>query len=51
MMTTRQVAELHNVTPRKLQMTQMNVPQLSHGYPSDARSSFPQARQIIRSVS
>ena len=29
----------------------MNVPQSSHGYPSDARSSFSQARQTIPSVS
>jgi hypothetical protein len=42
---------LHKVTPRKLQMMQTNVPQSAHGYPSDARSSFPQARHIIRSFS
>jgi hypothetical protein len=29
----------------------MNVPQSTHGYPSDARSSFPQERQIIASCS
>lgn len=28
---------------------QMNVPQSAHGYPSDARSSLPQARQAIAS--
>jgi hypothetical protein len=28
----------HNVTPRKLQMMQTNVPHPAHGYPSDARS-------------
>src|SRR5687768_9438606 len=42
---------LHRTMPRRLHMTQMNVPQLAHGYPSDARSSFPQERQIIASRS
>jgi len=42
---------LHSVIPRKLQMMQTNVPQSAHGYPSDARSSFPQERHIIRSLS
>jgi len=32
-------------------MMQMNVPQLSQGYPSDARSSLLQDRQIIASRS
>jgi len=40
---------LHRVMPRIEQTTQMNVPQSSHGYPSDARSSLPQARQTIAS--
>jgi cysteine sulfinate desulfinase/cysteine desulfurase-like protein len=31
------------------QTTQMKVPQSAHGYPSDARSSLPQARQTIAS--
>jgi hypothetical protein len=42
---------LHKVTPRKLQMMQTKVPQSAHGYPSDARSSFPQERHIITSFS
>src|ERR1700687_4065264 len=42
---------LHSVIPRKLQMTQINVPQSVQGYPSDARSSFPQERHIIESFS
>jgi hypothetical protein len=42
---------LHSVTPRKLQMMQTKVPQSAHGYPSDARSSFPQERHIITSFS
>ena len=42
---------LHSDTPRKLQMRQMKVPQFVHGYPSDARSSRPHARQIIASRS
>ena len=42
---------LHLVTPRRLQIMQMKVPQSSHGYPSDARSSFPQERQVIESLS
>jgi hypothetical protein len=29
----------------------MNVPQSAHGYPSEARSSFPQARHVIASRS
>jgi hypothetical protein len=41
----------HVTTPRKVQMMQMNVPQLAHGYPSEARSSFRQDRQIIASRS
>jgi hypothetical protein len=40
-----------SVTPRKLQIRQMKVPQLVQGYPSDARSSLPQARQAIASCS
>jgi hypothetical protein len=32
-------------------MLQMKRPQSEHGYPSDARSSLPQARQIIASRS
>lgn len=32
-------------------MMQMNVPQSTQGYPSEARSSFPQARQTIASCS
>jgi hypothetical protein len=39
-----------SVTPWKLQMTQMNVPQRVQGYPSEARSSRPQARHTIMSV-
>src|SRR6266550_4227078 len=39
------------ITPRNVQMMQMNVPQLSQGYPSDARSSLLQDRQIIASRS
>jgi ribonuclease HII len=39
------------VMPRMSQMMQMNVPQSTHGYPSEARSSFPQERQIIASCS
>jgi hypothetical protein len=31
-------------------MTQMNVPQRTQGYPSDARSSRPQARHVIASL-
>jgi len=42
---------LHSVTPRMLQTTQMNVPQPLHGYPSDARSVLPHARQTIPSIS
>jgi hypothetical protein len=42
---------LHFTTPRKLHITQMKVPQSVHGYPSDARSSLPHARQIIASFS
>ena len=38
-------------TPRNVQMMQMNVPQLSQGYPSEARSSLLQDRQIIASRS
>jgi hypothetical protein len=38
-------------TPFSVQMTQMNVPQSAQGYPSDARSSLPHARQIIASRS
>jgi hypothetical protein len=37
--------------PRMLQITQRNVPQDTHGYPSEARSSLPQARQTIESFS
>lgn len=32
-------------------MVQMNRPQSAHGYPSDARSSFPHDLQIIASRS
>jgi hypothetical protein len=39
-----------SVTPRRLQMRQMKVPQRVQGYPSDARSSRPQARHSIASV-
>jgi hypothetical protein len=42
---------LHRVIPRKLQMMQTKVPQSVQGYPSDARSSFPQERHIIESFS
>jgi hypothetical protein len=31
-------------------MTQMKVPQLEQGYPSDARSSCPHARHSIASL-
>jgi hypothetical protein len=41
----------HSVIPRKLQMMQTKVPQSAQGYPSDARSSFPQERHIIESFS
>jgi hypothetical protein len=34
-----------------LQRMQMKVPQLAQGYPSDARSSLPQARHSIASRS
>jgi hypothetical protein len=43
--------ERQRVIPRMSQITQMKVPQSTHGYPSDARSSFPQERQIIASCS
>jgi len=39
-----------SVTPRRLQMTQMKVPQRVQGYPSEARSSRPHARHSIASV-
>jgi hypothetical protein len=39
------------VTPRKLQSRQMKVPHLAQGYPSEARSSRPQARHSIASCS
>jgi len=39
------------LTPRKVQMRQMKVPHSTQGYPSDARSSRPQARQLIASFS
>ena len=39
-----------SVTPRRLQMTQMKVAQRVQGYPSEARSSRPQARHSIASV-
>jgi hypothetical protein len=42
---------LHSVIPRKLQMMQTKVPQSVQGYPSDARSSFPQERHTIESFS
>src|SRR4030088_2364967 len=42
---------LQSVIPRKLQMMQTKVPQSVQGYPSDARSSFPQERHIIESFS
>ena len=42
---------LHLTTPLSVQMTQMNVPQSAQGYPSEARSSLPQARQTIASRS
>ena len=40
-----------SVTPRKVQIRQMKVPQLVQGYPSDARSSRPQARHPMASCS
>jgi hypothetical protein len=42
---------LQRTMPRMLHMRQMNVPQFTHGYPSDARSSFPHERQTIASCS
>ena len=39
-----------SVTPRRLQIRQMKVPQRVQGYPSEARSSRPQARHSIASV-
>jgi hypothetical protein len=39
------------MTPRIEQIKQMKVPHSAQGYPSDARSSFPQARQIMASTS
>jgi hypothetical protein len=41
----------HRLTPRKVQMRQMKVPQSTQGYPSEARSSRPQARHRIASFS
>ncbi len=41
----------HRTTPRMLHMLQTNRPQSAHGYPSDARSSLPQARQVMASRS
>ena len=41
----------HFSTPRMVHTRQTNVPQLSHGYPSEARSSRPHARQSIASRS
>jgi hypothetical protein len=40
----------HSTTPLKVHIRQMNVPHFAHGYPSEARSSRPQARQIIAST-
>jgi len=40
-----------SVIPRNVQMMQMNVPQLVHGYPSEARSSLLQDLQIMASRS
>lgn len=37
----------HQVTPATLQSWQMKVPHPSQGYPSEARSVRPQARQTI----
>jgi hypothetical protein len=42
---------VHNVTPLIEHRRQMNVKHSSHGYPSDARSALPHARQIIVSRS
>ena len=42
---------LQRTTPFSVQIRQMKVPQSAHGYPSDARSSLPHARQIIASRS
>lgn len=42
---------LHRITPRNVHIRQMNVLHTAQGYPSDARSSFPQERQIIASRS
>ena len=39
------------VTPLKLQSRQMKVPHFAQGYPSDARSSRPQARHSMASCS
>jgi hypothetical protein len=39
------------VTPLKVQIRQMKVPQPAQGYPSEARSSWPQARHPIPSCS
>lgn len=42
---------LQKTTPRNVQMMQMKVPQFAQGYPSDARSSLLQDRQVIESRS
>src|SRR5262245_9402263 len=41
----------HRTTPRMLHMLHTKRPQSLQGYPSDARSSLPQARQVIASRS
>src|SRR6476469_10985276 len=41
----------HSTTPRMLHTTQTKVPHFTQGYPSDARSSLPQARHVIASRS
>src|SRR5690349_18785013 len=41
----------HSTTPRMLHMLHTKRPQSPQGYPSDARSSLPQARQVIASRS
>jgi hypothetical protein len=42
---------VHNVTPFMEHRRQMKVKHCSHGYPSEARSGLPQARQTIVSRS
>jgi hypothetical protein len=47
----REAQRLQSVTPFMEQTWQMKVPHPWHGYPSDARSSLPHARQFIASLS